>query len=401
MSSSDYSSAQKYSISGRSIDEIREKLYRLYGDEYSIVDRQTNLKGGFLGLFQKNQITVWYVLRDKSVEREDFNKSKEQLLKKSGIDTSALALKQNAAVLNMLQAVSEQVEQIKNATTTEVHPSIAQIENLLTENEFSHVYISEIASKLRNEFSLEELDDFALVQKKVVDWIGLSISLAPKITPPPPHVIVLVGPTGVGKTTTISKLAAMLILEARKNGRADPHIRMITADRTRVGAEEQLRRLGDVMSVPMDKAETAEDLNTLFRQYKKHEDYILIDTSGYSPNDYENIAKTRALLDIPGINFDIYLTVSACTKASDLVKIIQNYEVFNCSSVIITKCDETSTYGNILSVLHEKHKSISYITDGQKVHTCIRRATVVEFLKNLSGFEIDRLHINDKFPEDK
>ena len=108
----------------------------------------------------------------------------------------------------------------------------------------------------------------------------------------------------------------------------------------------------------------------------------------------------RALLDVPGLRPDVYLTFSAEKKARDLEKIILNYESFNFDSVIITKCDETTCYGNVLSVLAEKNKSIAYITDGQKVPRDIKRATVVNFLKNLEGFDINRFHIDERFPED-
>jgi flagellar biosynthesis protein FlhF len=85
----------------------------------------------------------------------------------------------------------------------------------------------------------------------------------------------------------------------------------------------------------------------------------------------------------------------------DLVSIIQNYEQFAPSSVIVTKWDETRAYGNVLSVLSEKGKAISYITDGQKVPKEIERATVSRFLLNLNDFNIDRMHIEDAFPEEK
>ena len=195
-------------------------------------------------------------------------------------------------------------------------------------------------------------------------------------------------------------MAANFILEARNKGVPTPVIRLITIDKTRVGAEVQLRKFGGIMNIQVDKAENAEDLNTLYQECKNSVDYILIDSSGYSPNDFENIGKMRAILNVPGINFETYLTVTASTKASDLLRIIQNYEVFNFSSVIITKCDETSTFGNVLSILAEKGKSISYITDGQKVPRNIRKASVIEFLKNLVDFKIDRTHIEDLFPEE-
>jgi flagellar biosynthesis protein FlhF len=211
---------------------------------------------------------------------------------------------------------------------------------------------------------------------------------------------VVVGPTGVGKTTTIAKIAANLIMDAKKTGKPRPEMRIITIDRTRVGAVEQLARYGELMSIPVDKAESAEDVRTIYEDCKKVTDAVLIDTSGYSPNDSTHIGQMRAMLDVDGLNPDVYLAISASTKATDLNFIIQNYEPFAFGSIIVTKCDETKKFGNILSVLEEKHKSISYITDGQRVPHNIMKADVVYFLTRLSGFQIDRVHIDDEFGAD-
>ena len=105
----------------------------------------------------------------------------------------------------------------------------------------------------------------------------------------------------------------------------------------------------------------------------------------------------KLLLDVPNMNPDIYLAATASTKSRDLMNIMQNYEPFGYKSVIITKCDESEQFGNVISVLYEKHKSISYITDGQVASRNISRANVIEFLKRLENFKIDRVHIEDKF----
>ena len=99
------------------------------------------------------------------------------------------------------------------------------------------------------------------------------------------------------------------------------------------------------------------------------------------------------------MNPDVYICVTASTKASDLQAIFSNYEPLNYESVIITKCDETKVFGNIISVLWDRHKSISYITDGQNLAQNIRKASITEILMNLNGFNIDRQHIENKFGE--
>ena len=133
----------------------------------------------------------------------------------------------------------------------------------------------------------------------------------------------------------------------------------------------------------------------------KGADYIFIDTSGFSPNDYDNIAKMRNILNLQGFSLDTYLVVAASTKARDLKKTIENFSLFNFNSVIITKCDETTSYGNVLSVLYESNRTIAYITDGQKVPNDIKKASVREFLYRLSDFTVSKVYIDDMFPEDE
>ncbi|MFC2386877.1 flagellar biosynthesis protein FlhF, partial [Treponema socranskii] len=304
----------------------------------------------------------------------------------------------NARMTQMEENFSKQLKSISFAAS-EKHPSIKKIESLLEENEFTFSYINEITEKLQSNFTLDALDDFKAVERKVVDWIGKTISIAPEKIQRPPHVVVIVGPTGVGKTTTLVKLATKMVSEAKREERRIPSFAFITTDTMRVGAYEQLASYSTIFETELEKAETVEDLKKLYDEKRENLDAIFIDTSGYSPNDTENIGKMKAVLDVRGMKPDIHLAVAASTKATDLANIMQNYEQFGYNSVIVTKCDESKQYGNVISVLHEKNKKISYIADGQKVVRDIHRADVVQFLIRLSGFDVDRVHIEDEFGE--
>lgn len=400
----EYSNAPVNKITGKNRDDCIAKLFKEYGSDYRIVGWHSGLTDGFLGLFQKSYVEASYVLKSNNTSfsnsPDSFEKNKDEILKNLG--TSSATTKQIANLDKKLDTIMESIESKLsdiNTSSERVHVTIQKIEELLEENEFSKEYISEISDKIRSEFSLDELDDFDMVEKQVVDWIGESIEIAQKRAHRPPHVIVIVGPTGVGKTTTIAKIAAQQIIGANKEGLEKPVIRLISADITRVAAEEQLRHYGDAMEVKVDKAENAEDIKQIYKDCKDSTDVILIDTSGYSPNDSENIGRLKKTLSVDGMRPDIYLAVAASTKVRDLRNIIQNYEPFGFSSLIITKCDETSQYGNIISVLAEKHKSVSFVTFGQPAAKNISRPKTVSFLKRLNSFKIDRVHIEDKFGE--
>ncbi|MBQ7159608.1 MAG: flagellar biosynthesis protein FlhF [Treponema sp.] len=402
-----------YTIVAPTLDDCRRQLYDLHGTDYTITGHHTVPRGGFLGLFQRQCIEATYILnaRQNPVQTvstpDDFQRSRDELLR-SAVDanpTQSLQIANlNKTVEELKKSLTSRLDTLATVTAAqanEKHPTIQKIEEILSDNEFTFSYINEISNRIREEFSYADLDNFDIVERRVVDWIGESIKIAPRLYRKLPHVIILVGPTGVGKTTTVAKIAANIILDARNEGKPPARVRMVTIDRTRVGAEEQLRRFGEIMNIDVDKAETADDVKKIFETYKDSLDALIIDSSGYSPNDYENIGKMRTMLNVKGLDADVYLTITASTKAKDLISIIQNYETFNFGSVIVTKCDETSAYGNVLSVLAEKHKSISYITDGQKVPRNIERASVVNFLTRLDGFRIDRIHIEDTFAEDK
>ncbi len=392
-------------LTADTMDDCREELKRMYGSAYEIVDRKNSLKkSGLFGLSKKPVTKVWYVVNRRAEkaalaasDEESQRLIKEEIIRRTtgGKSPSDIQISEiNAKIDELAQAV----QKLPRASSEEKIESIARMEELLEDNEFTKEFISNISSRLKKEFSIDDLNDFSKVERQVVDWIGESIEVARPKHQRFPRVIVIVGPTGVGKTTTIGKLAAQNVMRRKKNPDQPPiPITLITIDRTRIGAEDQLKTLGEVMDLRVQKAENAEDLKTIFDSVKADNGIIYIDTSGYSPNDSENIAKLKSALNVDGLRPEIYLAVSADKKAKDLRNIMQNYEPFGYSSVIVTKCDETTALGNVISVLNEKRKAVCYWTDGQVISRNIQKAGVVDFLIRLSGFTIDRIHIEEKF----
>lgn len=412
-----YENEIEMKITGRSLDECKEKLFGLYGSDYRITKKNVELKpGGFFHLGQKAVTTVYYVVNHQKSysqevsrsysspeplsEEEQYAKNRDALLeKKNNIMISAQVNQMNKSIEDLKNEMSRQLQNLANSTQDK-HESIKKIDDMLEENEFSFSYINMIEDKIRNDFSLEQLDDFELVERRVVDWIGESISIAKETVFRPPHVYIIVGPTGVGKTTTLVKLAAQFVRKyAGEHEGKRPEICFITTDSMRVGAMEQLERWCKHMDSKVYPAETADDLKVLYENNRNDMDAIFIDTSGFSPNDATHIGQMKMLLEVPGMNPDIYLALTASTKSRDLQNIMQNYEPFGYKSVIVTKCDESEQIGNVISVLNEKHKSISYYTHGQIASRDITRANVIDFLKKLEGFKVDRVHIEDKFGE--
>lgn len=176
-------------------------------------------------------------------------------------------------------------------------------------------------------------------------------------------IIMLVGPTGVGKTTTLAKLAARYAYQMQKRYQ----VGVITLDTYRIGAVDQAMQYAKMMKLSintvLDPPEFVSAINQL-----KHCDYILVDTVGSSQYDKEKIDSLKEYLNRDETTqIDVNLVISANTKYDDLIEIYKNFSILNIDTVIVTKIDETRGYGNIFSLMYETKKPLSYFSTGQNV----------------------------------
>ncbi len=182
-----------------------------------------------------------------------------------------------------------------------------------------------------------------------------------------PKIIALVGPTGVGKTTTTAKLAAMYAMNKGAS------VALVTTDNFRVGAFEQLKTYSKIMNLPLEIAATPRELAKA-AEIHADKDLIIVDTAGRSPKDRERLAELKAMLD-SGIDIETHLCVSATTKDKELTDIITRFSVLPISRLLITKLDETESLGCIVNVHHRSKLQLSYLTNGQMVPEDIVVAT--------------------------
>jgi len=199
-------------------------------------------------------------------------------------------------------------------------------------------------------------------------------------------IMMFVGPTGVGKTTTLAKLAAKYSYLKSKREK----VGIITLDTYRIGAVEQLFQFAKMMRLPI---EDVIDFNDFSRAIKSLSfcDTILIDTIGSSQYDKDKLAKMESFLNKTHINIDVNLVLSSGTKLEDLKEIYNNFEYLNIDTIIFTKFDETKNFGNIFSFVKEVSKPLSYFSIGQEVPDDIMCANS-EFLINcmIDGFKKDK-----------
>jgi flagellar biosynthesis protein FlhF len=301
-------------------------------------------------------------------------------------------------ILDKLKKIEEKIE--TGSTPPNNHPHLERVSQMLRQNDFSDRYTAAIMERARKELSLETLENFNAVQDRVVAWIGESIKIFPvPEIPRSGRVMVLIGPTGVGKTTTIAKLAAMYGINYNESLKSPPlSVRMITIDAFKIGAKEQIENYGDLMEIPVSYIDNHRDLRRELDLYREETDLILVDTIGRSPRDSIKLGEMKELLDACGSKAEIHLVMSASIKTSDMEHILQQFEPFNYQAVLLTKLDETRHMGNVISALSERGKSISYITDGQSVPKDIKKASVVRFLINLDEFRVDREEVEKRFP---
>ncbi len=184
-------------------------------------------------------------------------------------------------------------------------------------------------------------------------------------------IISLVGPTGVGKTTTIAKLAARFAL---KHGRRA--VTLITTDNYRIGAHEQLRSYGRILGIPVHVASDTEELKYLLQEIKdKNNDnqLTLIDTAGICQKEVK-LTEQITSLDVDGVDIKNYLVLSATGQMNLQDDVIHGFSKINLDGCIITKIDEAASMGEIISVLIKHELPVSFVCDGQKVPDDLHRA---------------------------
>jgi len=363
---------------------------------YFTPQRQSNITAHEYNMLGHNILGMQYAANEQPAEK-NLEHEKQKVIEAARKNISEISANGRETSQQILDALKEIKEKVESSGKKDDHPSFVRTVELLKANDFSEKYIDGMIERLRKELPLEQLDNFDIVQDNLLEWIGESISIfKEEDIIRKPRIMVLVGPTGVGKTTTISKLAAIYGIGTEEIAAVD--VRLITIDTFRICAKEQLEQIGDIMRIPVSCVLNRQDIKKEIAQYSEDIDLFLIDTIGNSPKDSSKIGEMKEILDGCPKNSEYHLVISAATKASDIEDIMRQFEPFNYKSIILTKMDETGSYGNIISALAEKRKCISFITNGQAVPEDIRRASVVRFLINLDGFKVNRDKIEKRFP---
>ena len=290
------------------------------------------------------------------------NKLKDKDFTAKVYDFKEEILKMQDAIEQVQKSIWDPKSQLYDLT---IPPEFVDIYNLFESNEFDQEMTYTIMKKTIKQLPVgmksnpQKINDFfKLILRRIIP-IKNEIPLRKHQR----KIMMMVGPTGVGKTTTIAKLAARYAYKLGENYK----VGVVTLDSFRVGAIEQLQAYTNIMRLPLEVVKKPEDLvESLLRL--KDCNYIFIDTAGSSQYDVDKIEQINEFQKkVDELPIEKILVLPANVKQSDLMDIYANYSRLNIDYLTFTKLDETKSFGNLISFAHKTKKSITYISIGQNV----------------------------------
>ncbi len=387
---------------GDTVQEAMQKVKIDLGRDAIIISTRKIKKKGIIGFFSRPLVEV--IATIDSYERAEEDKSRNKLSmdteisansKVSIMDNEGEKKEQNEIQYNEANKAFKNMEIEFSELKTivgKVYNTLKDDEdkhsdlvkeylNRLRKNEVEEEIINKIKERISAELTLQVQDDENVVRNYIYNIL---FDLFPRQQDDFENifkkVMIFVGPTGVGKTTTLAKLAAIFSLSKKKK------VGFITSDTYRIAAVEQLRTYSEIINVPITVIYSPLEFADAVMKYKE-KDIIMVDTAGRSHKDKYQLMELKPLLD-EEIDSQIYLVISATTKMTDCKEIIDNYSFLKDYKLLFTKIDETSSLGIIINIAHLTKKPLSYITVGQNVPDDIEVADINKIINSLLGDKV-------------
>ena len=309
--------------------------------------------------------------KDSSKEEKDALKQREEAV-------SRWEKLENLQILLEKKLQEDDYEKLEEEKPNETVQFLRLLYNTMLDNEVEEKYANQIIDEVDKGNLQSKKMDYILsnVYQKLILKFGNPTGIAPATRGA--KIIFFVGPTGVGKTTTIAKIASKFSVDEKKK------IALITADTYRIAAAEQLRTYANILEVPFRVIYSKEEMLGALQDYKDS-DYILVDTAGHSHQNKEQKDVIKELLtSIPAeTEREVFLVLSATTKYKDLLHIVSTYAEITEYKLIFTKLDETTAFGNLLNIRLHTNASLSYVTCGQNVPDDIENFNPQKIVKTL------------------
>lgn len=373
---------------GKNTQEALLKVKMDLGNNAIILNTKKVRQRGIKKYFTAPMIEVMAAIDD------DTAKAKERELTRIEPEKNKLSQKEEkftelenkvSNIENLLDKILEIVkperktreEDGKTEETNQLPQIFQLLYNNLLKNEVDQDIARNIIQQVEKRSSSRNVNDASLVMKSVIS------SMLGKVEPinfrqdGKPTVVLFVGPTGVGKTTTLAKLAATFMLSQNKK------VSFITADTYRIAAVEQLKTYAEILGIPISIAYSPSEITAEIEKYYDR-DLILIDTAGCSHRDKQKFEELKNLITACHAD-DIFLVLSTTASERNCMEIITSYSFIPNYKLIFTKLDETPVFGNILNIKCFSSKNLSYFTMGQNVPDDIEVANIDKLSKNLLG----------------
>ncbi|ASS75633.1 flagellar biosynthesis protein FlhF [Tumebacillus algifaecis] len=296
------------------------------------------------------------------------------------VSETAPVMEDDEKVLKEVQELRTMFRSLLNSSYNQLMPeAVVNVRKQMLKNDLSEEAVDELIERgIRNITQVHEVSEQEF-RGILTNFIREDLE---RYSPPAQialksRVVAFIGPTGVGKTTTIAKLAAEQVLARGKK------VGLITTDTYRIAAVEQLRTYANILGIPLEVCYAPEDIKRAMGVYADF-DLVLIDTAGRNYHNLLNVRQLNTYLEEIQPD-ETYLVLSLTTKASDLEEIAGNFTQVRADKFLFTKSDETKTYGAVYNLVTRYKKPLSYLTTGQNVPEDIEEVSTEKLAKLLTG----------------
>lgn len=377
--------------------EAVAKVKKELGADAVIINSKEIVTGGFLGLFKKRAIEV--IAANEQVEKKPtvITKTKQAPIMTTKPDNKVEQLPKQVDVLKVKEntssdkdtSIETELKQLRNLVLTMSQSTnsvdrylpevIQKMQKILIEQEINMDTIDSITKELvdrwyqTNQSATEAevktwLIEILTAKVKDIDFGGISFTK---------KYVNVVGPTGVGKTTTLAKLAAHCVLNHKKR------VAFITTDTYRIAAIDQLMTYAKILNVPLEVCYNTEDFQRATERFS-HYDIVLIDTAGRNFRNQQYVDDLRQIIDFEK-EMETFLVLALTSKQRDMMDIYQQFSPIKINKFIFTKVDETSSYGAIVNMVLACQLPVAYITNGQNVPDDLLEASPLLLMKTIVG----------------
>jgi len=351
---------------GANMNDCLLQVKKELGTDAIILDSRKVSRGGPFSFLLNDQIEVTASTPDHNLpsrsRKRDWNKLADTA--KDDPVKQYLSSDEYAILTDEIKGLKDTVllmaDHIKQNRVPSLPKPLEKIYRGLLENGVDDNIVDSITQDISFQLSGDEIDDRKTLMRALRERIGKLIKASP-IAPQgsKPWVIALVGPTGVGKTTTIAKMATHPAIFGKKK------VALVSADTYRIAAVEQLKTFASIASIPMEAIYRPGDIRRAINRFTDR-DIVLIDTAGRSQNHPDQIRDLAAFMEFAKPD-EIALVLSISTRVEDQLDVIKKYQLIGPRKLIFTKLDETTSYGSMLNVCYHQKKPVAMLTCGQNV----------------------------------